>query len=161
MIIKPKWKEYPNALAELETHLTVELLFPSSIFQKYFSWECSRSWVHADGRLQIVVWEGIGKCKHTAVWQWPLTLGPWDHTHGWGTVWVRWMFDVRFKGLKSPWIRVKDKVFGSPHFWLCFMSAVCTDDCGWDSFKVFMFSHCNSFSLSSGESVCCNKQFPA
>lgn len=36
IIIKPKWKEYSTALAALETRLTVELLFPSSIFQKYF-----------------------------------------------------------------------------------------------------------------------------
>ncbi len=115
IIIKPKWKEYTTALAALESRLTVELLFPSSIFQKHFLAESAAALEYMRRRTTPACGlRRIGKCKHTAVWQWPLTPGPWDHTHGRGTVWVRWIFDVPFKVLKSTWSE-KHKAFRSPH----------------------------------------------
>lgn len=70
----------------------------------FFSWECWSTWRQTTPTCGL---RRIGKCKHTAVWQWPLTPGPWDHTHGRVTVCLRWMLDVPFKVLKSPWIRAK------------------------------------------------------
>lgn len=113
-IIKLKWKEYSTALAVLKTHLTAELLFPSSIFQKFL--------LRAQPLLSTWRWttpacglRRIGKCKHTAVWQWPLTPGPWDHTHRRRTVCSGRMFDVPFKGFNITMDQSeKDKALGSP-----------------------------------------------
>lgn len=41
-----------------------------------FSWERSRSWVHGDGRLQLVVWEGL---ENVNIRQFGSDLWPWAH----------------------------------------------------------------------------------
>jgi len=128
---------------------------------KYFSWEHSRFWVHADGWLQIVVWEGS---ENVNIRQFGGDLWPWAHgtTHtdeepfGWDEcltcglrVWNHHGSEWRTRCSDLPTLVAVLYVY-SLYGWLRLRF-----------FSTFLCSHCNSFSLSSRESVCCNKQFPA
>lgn len=73
----------------------------------FFSWDCSHSRVHGDGRLQLVVWEGLENVNKRQFGSdlWPWALGT-THMDEEQFAWDECL-TCHIRVLTSPWIRAK------------------------------------------------------